>query len=265
MPRLGQHFLNNTSAITVIIRTLEIKPDTHIIEIGPGKGALTIPLLRAMEEKNAHITLIEKDIRLLLPLAETIKQKFPNIKPTYIRGDAVELLSEAINKFPHNTSYAIVGNIPYSITGALLRTISELKQKPEQIVIMVQKEVAERISAKAPEMNLLSAITHLWAASKILKILNPEDFSPEPKVKSALLKLTPINPSISHEELTQYSTFFKRVFKQPRKTLLNNLREDKKQAPETLKSILEDLKIPQNARPQDLTKALLIKLAQRLA
>ena len=164
MQRLGQHFLKNRSVAKKIVAALELAPGDTVVEIGPGHGELTELLKREAWNVNRNIKIIavEKDRQL----AEQLRKKFAEDKNIeIIEGDALRILPELCSALhtsrstiqdSHSTLHAsrfkIVGNIPYYITGHLLRTIGELPKKPSLSVLMVQEEVAERIAAK-PRMN----------------------------------------------------------------------------------------------------------------
>jgi 16S rRNA (adenine1518-N6/adenine1519-N6)-dimethyltransferase len=152
--KLGQHFLINKSAIGKIISALDLKPDETIIEIGPGGGALTFPILEQCQKLNCKLIAIEKDPELVKSLKLKVKSKNLGI----VEGNALKILPAIINdSLSIIQSYKVVGNIPYYITGKLLRILSELKKKPGTTVLMIQKEVAERLSAEEGEINLLAA------------------------------------------------------------------------------------------------------------
>src|SRR3989344_8067718 len=101
--------------------------------------------------------------------------------------------------------------------------LSELAKKPELIVITIQKEVAERLMVQAPKMNLLAAAVQIWAKPEIIGCLKTGDFDPPPKADSTIVKLTPNAPILHVRKLAEYFKLIKLIFKQPRKTLLNNL------------------------------------------
>lgn len=237
MKKLGQHFLKNTEVIPVIIKSLDIQKEDSVIEIGPGKEALTTSLKKECEEKNCNLILVEKD----LTLAKKLISKDYKVIPEDILT-SIEKITQPLN------NYRVVGNIPYYITGNLLRKISELKNKPKKIVLMVQEEVAERIVSS--KMSLLSACVKFFSEPKIIFRLKPSDFIPPPKVKSAVIELTPINPNFDADS---YYEFVKIVFRQPRKTLANNLSMGLKKSKEETIKILESLNINKKARPHDLT------------
>lgn len=252
---LGQHFLKNKAAIKKIVAALNLRGGETVIEIGPGKGALTLPVLHECNRIGAKFIAIEKDRELAIGLYKNN----PDLKLEF--GDALEILP-AVAKNLRN--YKIVGNIPYYITGKLLRTISELENKPEITVLMIQKEVAERASAKQGDTNLLSAATQIWAEPKILFSLAPEDFDPPPKVHSAVIKLESLNQKLEPEITGNYYKLIHIIFKQPRKTLYNNLRDGLDFPVDKIKNALDDLKIDLKSRPQDLSVEQILSLSGKL-
>ncbi len=241
--------MKNTNAISKIIAALDIKKDELIIEIGPGKGALTLPLAEGCTQKSCKLIAIEKDAELAKKLGENLQ---------VIEGDALEALPDLVSKLERK-KYKLVGNIPYYITGKLLRIISELEHKPELTVLMIQKEVAERISAVPPKTNLLSAATQFWAIPEIILKLKPADFDPAPEVDSAVIKLT--TKIETEENAGNYYRLIHIIFKQPRKTLLNNLQKGLGIKKEKIEPVLSSLKLPLTARPQDLSINDIIKLS----
>lgn len=245
--KLGQHFLINKTAIEKIIAALEILEKEIIIEIGPGKEALSNELIKKLnKEKISKLFLIEKDGELV----SALKQKYSNKKNIeIIYGDALKEIPKIAASLK-NTKYKIIGNIPYYITGKLLRIISELKFKPFLTVLMIQKEVAERIIAKPPKMNLLAAAVQFWAKPEIIFALKPADFSPPPQVDSAVIRLTKKPPLLTDK--TSYYQFIHNLFKQPRKTIANNLKKGLKIPKKDIENNLKTLKISPKSRPQNI-------------
>jgi 16S rRNA (adenine1518-N6/adenine1519-N6)-dimethyltransferase len=216
--RLGQHFLKNKGALRKIALAMEIEKNDIVVEIGPGHGELTEYLLKENPKK---VIAIEKDKSLALSLPSSMARRAPEAshKLEIIEGDILKTLP----KF--HFKYKLVGNIPYYLTGRLLRLLSELENKPELIVLTLQKEVALRITAQPPKMNLLAAIVQFWANPRILGSIKKTSFSPAPKVDSAILKLA-LKTKKEMESLPpaeEYYKIVKIIFKQPRKTILNNL------------------------------------------
>lgn len=260
MPRyLGQHFLINKAAVAKIIAALDLQSGDTIIEIGPGEGALTIPLARRCGEINCKIIAIEKDPRLV----SSINNKVSGIK--IIEGDALKVLPLLHAKYlTPNTEYKVVGNIPYYITGKLLRVLSELENKPKLIVLTIQREVAERLVAEPPGMNLLAAATQIWSKPGIIGYLKPKDFQPAPDVESAMIKLE-IELKISEKAaLEDYYRLIKIIFKQPRKTLLNNLSTGLNKPKEEVLKTLQNMGLKGGERPQNLNVSAIQKLSQKL-
>jgi len=252
--RLGQHFLKNKSAIKKIIDALEIKSGETIIEIGPGSGALTFPILEKCRTSNLEckIIAIEKDPHLVNQLTSKLVNWEGGVE--IIHGDVLAILPGLINQLTTQlTNYKIVGNIPYYITGKLLRTISELGSKPSLTVLMIQKEVAERVVAQPPKMNLLAAATQFWARPKILFSLKPNNFDPPPKVDSTVIELKTKSEKRKANESENYYKLIRIIFKQPRKTLLNNLKSGLSLSKEEIEAALLKENLAPNARPQDLT------------
>ncbi|GEM_PF-253735 len=303
MQRLGQHFLKNESAIGNIIAALSLQTGDKVVEIGPGKGALTLPLLQKIKDLSGRLIAIEKDRALIPALYKAVDKlgksstnnEFVTNKRIFriMEGDALEVLpslraclSGRQGQAPRNDEkdWKLVGNIPYYITGHLLRIIGELPHKPSITVLMIQKEVAERVTAKPPKMNLLAAATQIWADISIVQTLKPSDFEPAPEVESAIVKvvprqaqeLKPLSAELSRSNtLNNYYKFIKIAFKQPRKTLLNNLAtsEEKKKSEiasedlamtkkEDTLSVLRQNGYDEKTRAQDLSVEELLKLSQ---
>jgi len=254
MTKLGQHFLTDKNALKKIAALLDLKEGDVVIEIGPGHGELT----EQMANSEAQIIAIERDELL----ADTLRAKFSgNEKIKIVTGDALKILSSVIQDslfIAH--SYKIAGNIPYYITGKLLRTISELQEKPSVSVFTIQKEVAERLAAKPPRMNRLAASVQFWANPEIAFIIPRTSFQPIPEVDSATTVLKKASPR--RIEADAYYKTVRAIFAQPRKTILNNLSDgvgiSKKDAAEKLAKI----DIETNLRPQNLSVEDIIKIAE---
>jgi 16S rRNA (adenine1518-N6/adenine1519-N6)-dimethyltransferase len=242
MKKLGQHFLRNAEVLQTIVDALAIAEGDRVIEIGPGHGELTTPLLRAASGKHCEIVCIEKDHALI----EGLEALAPEIK--IVEGDVLKLLPELMT-----AESKIIGNIPYYITGKLLRVISELEHQPKRAVLLVQKEVAERICAAPPAMNRLAASVQFWADAEIIARVPRKDFSPVPDVDSAviILKNKTARPSV---DPALYYRAVRAIFAQPRKTLLNNLSARAKNgvAKEDIVKIMRGIGVDSAARPQDL-------------
>lgn len=207
---LGQNFLVNKVVLKKIIETADLKTENTILEVGPGVGTLTVELAKVAKK----IVAVEKDKQICQVLKETLKD-YKNVE--VVDGDILKTTIELPKQ------YKLVANIPYYLTSPLIRKFLELEYPPEFMVLMVQKEVAQRICAKPPNMSILAVSVQFHAKAKIISYVKRENFWPKPKVDSAIIKITPhkINKSLVSAEL-----FFKIVkagFAQPRKQLGNNL------------------------------------------
>jgi len=249
MPRLGQHFLKNKSVVKKIADALELRDGDLVIEIGPGHGELTAAIAAKADVK---IIAIEKDARLAQLLRDAFLKKS---EMEIVEGDALKVLPDLTQeKIPTTKPWKLAGNIPYYITGKLLRTVSELDHKPERSVIMVQREVAVRICATPPHMNRLAASVQFWADVKIVMHVPKEDFSPVPDVDSAVIVLTAKTPQANIGSDRYYGAVHA-VFSQPRKTILNNVAAGAKNGlpKQEIEGSIKKLGLDPGARPQNLT------------
>ncbi len=235
--RLGQNFLKDHRVLARIAEVLEIQPTDMVVEIGPGHGELTRKLLGYAPER---LLAIEKDSDLIRLFLDDISKEYPNLE--VLEGDALDELPKI------DFAYKLVGNIPYYITGYLLRLLQELEYKPQVTVFTLQKEVAKRLCAAPPEMNLLAATLQFWAEPRIVRFISKKSFKPAPKVDSAVVKIVPLSPQPTEKEAEAYYTFVKALFKQPRKTILNNLKPLG-----ATKETLQEAGINPGDRPQNLS------------
>ena len=234
-PRLGQNFLRDTSAAQRIVEALAEIGDATVIEIGPGRGALT----HALAARARRLIAIELDRVLAAQLRlEFARQRNVEI----IEGDARTVdFANLIARHPApllNTGVqaadaiheraTVVGNLPYYITSEILVRLLDYSDWVKTIVIMVQREVADRIAASpgSRDYGLLSATVQLFARVEKLFTLPPAAFAPSPKVHSAVLRVT-IAPRLHSLKVEKdgFVDFLKLVFAQKRKTLANNLRQ----------------------------------------
>ena len=259
--RLGQYSLINKGKIKEIVDALDTEDNDTIIEIGAGQGELTKELEFRIQNLEFRIIAIEKDKNL----TKELQKQFENHKNIeIIEGDILKILPALPTTYNLKTkTYKIVGNIPYYITGQLLRVIGELTSKPSIIILTLQKEVAERLCAKPPKMNLLAASVQFWANPEIIDYIPKEDFKPQPKVDSAIIRLRIKNYAVpaGRQEprvMEKYYKLIKVLFKQPRKTILNNLSVIQKK--EEVINKLKKLGIDPNGRPQDLSIEIIEKL-----
>lgn len=245
---LGQVFLKNKKIVEQIIKSLTIKPNDLIIEIGPGTGVLTEKLIKT----KATIIAIEKDIEMI----KILNEKFKNVSNLkIIQEDIREVLKEEKNllnlNLPH-TNYKLVGNIPYYLTNYLFRLLIEIKNKPKLIVLMVQKEVALRIASKPPQMSFLAVLLQLFfKIEKVASVLK-FNFWPIPKVDSIIIKMKPLKKTtLPDTEKEKFIYFLKASFSHPRKLLIKNISSTLKLKKNKILSIFKKLKIPPTKRAQE--------------
>jgi 16S rRNA (adenine1518-N6/adenine1519-N6)-dimethyltransferase len=241
--RLGQSFLIDKKVLKKIVEAAELSKNDIVLEVGPGIGNLT----KELAKRAKKIIAVEKDKRMVEILEETLED-FKNVK--IVRAD--------ILKFPihqlQTTDYKLVANIPYYLTSYLIRKFLELKNKPKLIVLMVQKEVAQRICAKPPKMNLLAVSVQFYAKPKIISFVSKNCFWPRPKVDSAIIKIKPLVNA--EKRLIDADLFFRIVragFSQPRKQLINNLSKKLKKDKKIVRDWLLKCNIPPNKRAQALS------------
>jgi 16S rRNA (adenine1518-N6/adenine1519-N6)-dimethyltransferase len=179
----GQNFLIDASVVEKIVVAAEITKGETVLEIGPGTGVLTEALVRA----GAHVIAVELDHDMIQPL----KDKFGD-KIELIEGDVLK--KGVINSRPD--PFKIVANIPYNITSAIIEKFLAHEPRPTRMILMVQKEVADRLLAKPPEMSLLSVVCQLYADVSRVAHVKAGSFRPIPKVDSAVVKFEVFPPPL---------------------------------------------------------------------
>ncbi|MFH0739610.1 MAG: 16S rRNA (adenine(1518)-N(6)/adenine(1519)-N(6))-dimethyltransferase RsmA [bacterium] len=217
LKKFGQNFLISETVLNKIIETANIKPTDTILEIGPGLGVLTFELAK----RASKVIAIEKDRKMAEILGENLAEK--NISNVEVINEDIFDSRLMIQDSRIKQSYKIVANLPYNIATAVIMKFLQSKNPPQQIVVMVQKEVAQRIAAEPPHMNKLAIFCGLYSTPKIIDIVPPSAFYPKPKVDSAILRLTP--NGVRHMSDTCLTPIIDLGFSHPRKTLLNNLYE----------------------------------------
>jgi 16S rRNA (adenine1518-N6/adenine1519-N6)-dimethyltransferase len=253
-PKLGQNFLSDIGAAERIIDALGDIGQRLVVEIGPGQGALT----KTLAKRAGRLIAIELD-RLLATELRYTYSRFPNVE--ILEGDILKIdfrtvLHRTIGPLndlrPLKPSRAsVIGNLPYYITSDILLRLFEFHDQFDAIVIMVQREVADRIAATpgSRDYGLLSATTQLYCRVDNLFTLPPNAFSPPPKVHSSVLRLT-VQPRFQElkVESKTFIPFLKAAFAMKRKTLLNNLKPLYSSA--QIKAALDETGIRSDARAE---------------
>lgn len=248
---LGQNFLTSVPARIAIVEAGEITPEDNILEIGPGRGFLT----RALLDTSAHVTALEKD-RDLIPILSEMFKDYKNL--SLIEGDA-------LTYEPEKESYKLIANIPYYITGAILERYLSHTHQPSCMVVLVQKEVAERICAKEGKESILSLSVKAYGEPKLVYRVSKGSFNPAPKVDSAVLQIKNIS-RINFKNQYHEQLFFKAVkagFAHKRKLLLSNLKEHFPN--HSLGQLFEDLSISSSIRAEDVPLDTWLALASKLS
>ncbi len=256
---LGQNFLKSEIALKKIVEAGEIKREGTILEIGPGKGALTKKLL----ERAGKVIAIEKDNELFAFLQQKFIHEISEGQLILIQGDILEL---EIAKLKIE-NYKIIANIPYNITGAILKKFLTGAHQPEAMVLLVQHEVAQRILARDGKESILSISVKAYGTPKMIDKVDKRYFSPQPKVNSAIIKISDISRELFDKNKVDEDKFWeivKKGFAHKRKKLSSNLKslgdKDEKALPERNK-ILQTLG---NKRAEDLSLPEWVKAVQNL-
>jgi 16S rRNA (adenine1518-N6/adenine1519-N6)-dimethyltransferase len=242
--RLGQNFLIDQSKANIIIKTADISQSDIILEIGPGMGTLT----GLLASSSKRVIAIEKDSSLIPILKETLAEH-SNIE--IIIGNALDFDPNAHSL--KKGAYKLIANIPYYITSALIRKFLEVPSAPSAILLMVQKEVAQRICAKPPEMSLLAVSVQFYAKAKVISYVSKNCFWPIPKVDSAIIHIIPFADTVTPTKATDFFKIVKAGFSQPRKQLANNLSVGLKKTRQEVEQWLKKNNISPTQRAETLT------------
>lgn len=211
---LGQNFLHDPNALEKIVNTAEVMPEDTVIEIGPGTGTLTAHLA----ERAQHVYSIEIDERLRPILEQTFAYR-PHVQfvfDDFLKVNVLELVEER--------PFIVVANIPYYISSAIIRQLLEAPRRPERIVLTMQIELAERICAQPPDMNLLAVSVRFYGKPQVVTRLKSAVFWPRPDVDSAVLRIdTYATPAVSVPSEKAFFRVVRAGFSQKRKQLKNSL------------------------------------------
>ena len=241
---LGQNFLTSDVVPNWMCDAADVQNNEIILEIGPGTGMLTKTLLK----RGARVIAIEADDRAIQKLEETFAEELKNKQLTLHHGDIREITPEKLHL--EDKKFKVVANIPYYLSGFLLRTLLENPIQPSNLTFLIQKELAERIARDKKE-SLLSLSVKVFGDPVYKKTVSKGHFHPQPKVDSAILSIYDIN-SNHFTDLSQESFFsiLHLGLGNKRKQLLSNL--SKKYERKKLEVIFTNLNLPLNVRGEDL-------------
>lgn len=240
----GQNYLVTEAPINKIIEAGELSEDDTVLEIGPGFGVLTLAMAPLVKK------IVAFEIEKSLESYWTKEQReFENIEMVW--GNVLTQADLQKDKIPKQ--YKLLANIPYQITSKILRLfLEEVEHKPERIIIMVQKEVAERICAKSPGMSMLAVSVQYYGEAKIVTKVSKGSFWPSPKVDSAVLLVKPHQNRVKNNfSDKQFFDLVRVGFSHPRKQLWSNLAGTYKDL--DLKQILKEVTGNEKIRAEELS------------
>lgn len=245
---LGQNFLQNAAVVRAIVDYAAVTSSDVVLEVGPGDGVLTT----ALAARAGHVIAIEKDKRLL----EVLRKRFADsahvilVHDDLLQSNVTQIIDRATAS--QGSAYKAVANIPYYITAPILRLFMELDRPPQVMVVMVQKEVAERLCAAPGQMSVLSVAAQYYCDVRYMQTVDRTDFEPVPAVDSAVVMLT------RRVHVRPDADFFRIVrigFSARRKTLANNLANGLHVSKQSAIQILVQCGIAPDARAQELSVA----------
>jgi 16S rRNA (adenine1518-N6/adenine1519-N6)-dimethyltransferase len=242
---LGQHFLVDRRVRGTIVDAAEISRDDLVVEIGPGRGALT----RLLAERAGRLVAVEVDGVLAQRLQETYAD---DSSVSVVVEDARELDIDSV--VPPGTTYKVVANLPYYAASPIVRRFLEADRKPELMVVTVQREVAREMVAAPGKMGLLSVAVQLYGRPRIVASVPPRAFRPPPKVTSAVVSIAVYSePAVDFDSESDFFKVVRAGFSAPRKQLHNCLRKGLELEPEAARELLDGAGIDPTRRAQTLS------------
>lgn len=259
--RLGQNFLVNKDILKAVVESADLNPSDMVLEVGAGIGTLTLALL----EKSVHLVSVEYD-RKLIPILRKIIDT--NDKFKILEGDILKISDETLSTaLGGQKNFKIVANLPYEITGAFLKRFLAGNLKPSLMILMLQKEVGERLLAQAGQMNLLALQAQLYTRVEIVRKVSKQCFFPPPDVESVIVKfsvvqLNDLRKNISIEEEKAFWSLARAGFAHKRKYLLSNLVGILGKDKDFVKKAFIDAGLKQDTRAQALSLEKWLQLAK---
>ena len=248
---LGQHWLVDQVSLDYIIVDADLNSNDVVLEIGPGTGNLT----RLMAPKVKKIIAVELD--------ESLLENLKNMNIANMEIIHQDILSFNLSELPKK--YKIVANIPYYLTSKLIRLISESNNPPELAILLVQKEIAERLSAKHGDYSILGLTAQYYWNVESMQLVPADRFDPPPKVDSQIVRLSRKDKlELNEKEEKKLFRLIRTAFASKRKTLVNNLKNGYPLNRMEIEDILGDLDINKMIRPQDLKKEDWIKILEKI-
>lgn len=253
---LGQHFLTSEAAVHHMVTASGAKKGDTVLEIGPGKGVLTTALLAT----RASVIVVEKDDRMIPFLNEKFSEEIHAKQLNIIHGD---ILETDISLITQNRPYKVIANIPYYITGEIMRLFLEHTHQPTSMTLLIQKEVAERIIARDKKESILSLSVKAFGTPSLVSVVKKGSFFPIPNVDSAIIHIADISNNIlSTVTPEHFFNIVKTGLSHKRKILISNLKE--LYAKDTLSRAFANLSLSEDVRGEDLDISTWINLASKL-
>jgi 16S rRNA (adenine1518-N6/adenine1519-N6)-dimethyltransferase len=237
---LGQHFLVDAEALATIVDAAEITKEDRVIEVGPGMGVLT----RELCKKAKEVLALEFD-KAMIAIIKTSCIKYTNLKVENV--DVLKFDTSGLGV------YKVVANLPYYITSAVIRLFLEAQNKPEEMVLLVQREVAERICAKPSRMSILAVSVQFYGNPQVIDVVPRTSFFPAPKVDSAIIRIKVYRKPLFDVDSRLFFRIVKAGFGEKRKQLTNSLTGGLGLNKETTDLILAEAKVNTMARAESLT------------
>ncbi len=261
---LGQHFLNSPHALAEIVSAADIKKGEVVLEIGPGTGVLTAALIQA----GAHVIAIEKDARAVAVLKGRFSNEIGSGKLILIEGDVLdESIIQRLEQEGALTEkrFSLVANIPYYITGAILQRFLEGQPRPDRMVLLVQREVAERIVARDGKESILSISVKAFGVPKIVARVPRGAFTPPPTVDSAIISIRAVSADAfndSADDIRHFFTIVRAGFSHKRKFARRNL--ESAAALADIAAVWTALGLDEKARAEDISFQTWIEISKSL-
>lgn len=253
---LGQHFLTSEAAVHHMVTASNLKKGDVVLEIGPGKGVLT----KALLETGASVYVVEKDDRMIPLLTETFASEIQHGQLQIVHGD---ILTTNIASLIGNRDYVVTANIPYYITGEIMRFFLESDIPPKNMTLLVQKEVAERIVARDKKESILSLSVKAFGTPTLISVVKRGSFFPIPNVDSAIIHIEVRDQKLEIREREKFFKIIKAGLGHKRKKLISNLAE--LYTKDTLSRAFVKLSLSEDVRGEDLDISTWINLTQTLS
>ncbi|MCK4632625.1 MAG: ribosomal RNA small subunit methyltransferase A [candidate division Zixibacteria bacterium] len=252
--RFGQHFLNSDIVIARIVEAIEPAAGEAIVEIGPGRGALTVPLA----ESGARVLAVEIERSAYATITKSLAS-CENV--SVVNRDFLSMTAEETGF----DRFKLVGNLPYNITSPVIDWVVENRDRIVSALFMVQREVANRLTSQpgTKDWSPMAILTGLFFDIENCFDVSPESFTPPPKVDSTVIRLAPSNKP-QPSDYSKFEQVVRASFRSRRKQLANNLVPHLCDKPAVVREILQRLNIPQNIRAEQLPTEKFFELTEYL-